>query len=317
MTKPLNWQPSASIETLKARAKLINRVRQYFADTNALEVETPVLSQFSGTDVQLMQWQTQEGLSLHTSPEFAMKRLLAAGAGDIYQVCHVFRKDESGKKHNPEFSMLEWYRVGIDEFELMGDIVSLIKYVAARDSLSVETLTYQSVFDLAGLPDPHRASLSALRETVSDRLNADARDWSRDDCLNALMSLIVEPSLDKDKLIFVHQFPASQAALAEHEQMGEVTVARRFELFWQGMELANGYFELTNEQEQKRRFDADIEQRAELGLDEPRLDQRFLAALKAGMPNCSGVALGLDRLMMILLQKSTIEEVMAFSFDRA
>jgi lysyl-tRNA synthetase class 2 len=317
MTQQLNWQPSADIETLKGRAIVMQRIREYFSNTQALEVETPVLSHYTGTDVQLMQWQTKEGLSLHTSPEFAMKRLLAAGAGDIFQICKVFRKDESGKKHNPEFTMLEWYRLECDEFALMKDLTDLIEFVSGNESLNVQTLSYSQAFTDVGLPEPHLCSLESLQTAVADCLMAKAENWSKDDCLDALMSMVVEPSLDAHSLVFVHDFPASQAALAEHKSQGGVQVARRFELFWKGMELANGYFELTDPVEQQLRFEKDSAQRKRMGLEETVQDENFLAALKAGLPTCSGVALGLDRLLMVLLGKQSIEEVVSFSFDRA
>lgn len=312
-----NWQPSASLQVLRQRAVLLAKIRRYFDEQGVLEVETPVLSQFGGTDVQLDQWLTTEGHALHTSPEFAMKRLLAAGSGDIFQICRVFRRDEQGARHNPEFSMLEWYRVGQDEFQLMEDVTRLMRYLSGQDHVPVHLQTYAEAFAAAGLPDPHITPIAKLRSAVSARLQADATDWSRDDCLEALMAMVVEPSFRGDILTFVYQFPASQAALAEHVSVGGVTVARRFELFYRGMELANGYFELTDPEEQRSRFEQDCRDRLTRGLMVPELDRRFLAALKHGMPVCSGVALGLDRLMMILLDQTRIDDVVAFPFGRA
>lgn len=313
----LPWQPTADLETLQQRAQILARLRDYFSAEQVMEVETPVLSQFGGTDVQLEQWQTLEGYSLHTSPEFAMKRLLAAGSGDIYQVCRVFRQDEQGRRHNPEFTMLEWYRLDYDEFMLMDDVTGLIRSLAGDDTLKVRQQTYAEAFIQSGLPDPHRIGLTDLRQITGQRLQASSGDWSRDDCLDALMAMVVEPSMPADVLSFVHAFPGSQAALAEHREIDGVTVARRFELFWGGLELANGYYELTDADEQARRFEQDCQQRAARGQVIPVMDQNFLQAMSYGVPACSGVALGLDRLLMILLGKRHIDDVIAFPISRA
>lgn len=307
------WRPSCDRETAVNRSKLLNQVNEYFTQTGALSVETPALSKFSATDVQLTQWQTLEGYQLHTSPEFAMKRLLCAGYGDIYQLCRVFRQDELGVRHNPEFTMLEWYRIDFDEYKLMDDVVALIQSLKPNSILERELWSYQEAFVRFGLPDPHVASTEALQVVVNEKLSADTRNWSRDECLDALMAMVVEPALPKNKLCFIHDYPASQAALAEIHQVNGTSVAKRFELYWQGMELANGYSELTDVAEQRRRFEQDLSvQQENLNIDE-----NFLAALAAGLPKCAGVALGVDRLMMILLEKKHIEEVITFAFSRA
>jgi lysyl-tRNA synthetase class 2 len=311
------WQPTASIKTLQQRAKLIAQIRQYFETCGVWEVETPVLSHFGGTDVNLEQWQTDTGLTLHTSPEFAMKRLLAAGSGDIYQICRAFRRDEAGQRHNAEFSMLEWYRTGMDEHALIQDVAMLIRQLCPNVPTPITVRTYAEAFLLCDLPHPLIASEDALKSAASDRLNADVKEWSRDDCLDALMSFVVEPALPADQLCFVHQYPASQAALANFMMTEHGAVGRRFELYWHGMELANGYCELTDVQEQKRRFEADNRARLQQGKETMVQDERFLAALEAGLPSCAGVALGLDRLLMIILGKDHIQDVMAFPFDRA
>ncbi len=316
MYDELNWQPSADIAVLKKRANMLAQIRRFFEQQGVWEVETPILSHFAGTDVNLEQWQTSNGLAMHTSPEFAMKRLLAAGSGDIYQICRVFRKDEQGQRHNPEFTMLEWYRVGMDEFELMQDVQKLIQTLTGQLEQAL-ILTYREAFIQCDLPDPLTVSDSELHNIVDQKLDTDSASWLRDDCLDALMSLIVEPSLPSEGLCFIHQYPASQAALAEYIEVSGMKVARRFELYWQGMELANGYFELVDAEEQARRFSQDNCLRKAQGKAEASQDQRFLAALAAGMPVCAGVALGLDRLMMILLEKNHIQNVVAFPFERA
>lgn len=311
-----SWKPNASIEVLKQRAAVIQNIRQFFYEREVLEVETPILSSASGTDVQLSQWQTSNGYFMHTSPEFAMKRLLAAGSDDIFQIARVFRMDEQGVRHNPEFTMLEWYRLGFSEFDLMDEVALLIRSLSHDMSLPAKKLTYQAAFELAGLPCPHSQSTDKLKQACELRLNCLAKDWSRDDCLDALMSMVVEPELPKDQLTFIYDYPASQAALARHHEINGVRVARRFELYWQGMELANGYFELSDIAEQKRRFSNEVLQRSELGIQEPVLDQNFLAALENGLPDCAGVALGVDRLLMILLGEREIDRVLAFAMDR-
>lgn len=312
-----DWMPTASIQTLKLRAELNKRIRAYFEKEQVLEVETPILSRFTGTDVHLQQWQTENGYALHTSPEFAMKRLLAAGSGDIYQICKVFRMDESGRRHNAEFTMLEWYRLGWDEFRLMQDITALIEFVTEKPAPEVTTITFAAAFDAQGLPNPHQADQESLKLAVEQRLNAEAGDWSRDDCVDALMSGVVEPYLNPNALTFVHDYPQSQAALAQISTVNGFSIARRFELYWGSMELANGYFELTDSQEQKARIAAEALERTNKGLAKPRVDSRFIAALEAGLPNCSGVALGLDRLAMILLKANHINDVIGFPITRS
>jgi lysyl-tRNA synthetase class 2 len=317
MDQTNHWKPTADVTVMRARAAITSRIRQYFELKSVLEVETPILSHFGGTDVQLSQWQTNNAKTLHTSPEFGMKRLLAAGMGDIYQVCRVFRRDELGRKHNPEFTMLEWYRLGINEFQLMAEVTELISSLYKEAELDVCTWTYEFAFLNYNLPNPHHASTAELRECCCSLLNSDSSLWERDDCLDALMALVVEPSLPHEKLVYIHQYPKSQAALAKVEVHEGIQVGRRFELYWKGMELANGYYELTDVDEQLNRFQQDNEKRLLSGKETVLIDENFLGAMKFGLPECSGVALGVDRLMMILLEKTSISEVIAFPFDRA
>ncbi|WP_189607504.1 EF-P lysine aminoacylase EpmA [Saccharospirillum salsuginis] len=312
-----SWQPSASLETLKQRSLLLRRIRQFFETRSVMEVDTPHWSRFGVTDVHLENLRITDGGFLLTSPEYPMKRLLAAGSGDIFQLGHVFRRDESGPRHNLEFTMLEWYRVGWDDERLMVEVAELCRSVADEPELAVETVSYREAFERSGLPDPHRAEVALLRACVGKQLNTEAGDWSRDECLDALMALVVEPGLPGDRLVFVTRYPASQAALARHEVVDGVTVGRRFEVYWRGMELANGYWELTDPAEQARRFEADRARRRELGLAEPEVDPNLLAAMEAGLPECAGVALGVDRLLMIALGASDISEVLPFDASRA
>lgn len=312
-----DWKPTASLDTLKHRSMFMRTIRTFFEQRGVLEVDTPILSRFGVTDVHLDNVRTEAGESLLTSPEYPMKRLLAAGLGDIFQLGHVFRRDETGPRHNPEFTMLEWYRRGWDDYQLMDEVADLCRVVANRPELPAERKTYQAAFEAAGLPDPHRSSDEALRLAVDQCLGSDAADWSRDACLDALMALVVEPSLPGDQLTFITGYPASQAALAKHEKQGGLTFGRRFELYWQGMELANGYYELTDPQEQAERFETDRRQRRNLGRPEAAVDPRLLAAMEAGLPDCSGVALGVDRLLMLILGKTHIAEVLPFDAQRA
>lgn len=316
-SSPLPWGPSASLDTLRQRSSLIRRIRRFFDDRSVLEVDTPHWSRFGVTDVHLENLRTTDGGFLLTSPEYPMKRLLAAGLGDIYQLGHVFRRDESGPRHNLEFTLLEWYRVGWDDVDLMREVADLCRVIADEPELPMEARTYQSAFEQAGMPDPHRAPLSVLRDAVADRLNAESGDWSRDACLDALMAMVVEPQLPPERLVFITHYPASQAALARHEVVDGITLGRRFELYWRGMELANGYWELTDPVEQSSRFEADRAQRRAMGLAEPELDQHLLGALEAGLPDCAGVALGVDRLLMIALGTQAIQDVLPFDATRA
>ncbi|MFQ3230035.1 EF-P lysine aminoacylase EpmA [Reinekea sp.] len=312
----MNWRPTASVNALQERAKLFASIRQFFLQRQVLEVDTPALSTYTGTDVNLGQFKTTEDYALYTSPEFAMKRLLASGSGDIYQLSHVFRQDEVGQRHNPEFMMLEWYRCGWDEQQLMAEVIELIQSLKGGSELKPIMMSFEQAFTLAGLPNPFEASLDMLREAVLDKLNASAGNWSRDECLDALMAMVIEPMLPADEPCFIHSYPRSQAALAQFGEFNQQPIARRFELYWLGMELANGYFELTDAHEQRKRFNEDAKLRIEKQLPAAVIDETLLAALEHGMPSCSGVALGVDRLMMILGQYGSISEVLPFDFTR-
>jgi elongation factor P--(R)-beta-lysine ligase len=319
------WRPSASLETLRLRAQLLLQTREFFAGRGLLEVETPCLSAAAATDVHLESLAAAApngGLAgwLHTSPEFPMKRLLAAGAGDIWQLARVFRGAESGRRHNPEFSLLEWYRVGWDAEALMGEVDALVRSLAhGRLPLGdSERLSYREAFVRHAGLDPFDASMADMR----DMLEARGVSWpsgvgnDRDACLDLVLATVVEPQFDPARPTFVFDFPASHAALARIRP-GEPPLAERFELYLGGMELANGYHELTDGEEQHRRFAADLVTRRARGLPEPPADRRLLAALEHGLPECSGVALGFDRLAMILAGATHIDEVLAFPWSRA
>lgn len=318
-----NWQPSASIENLLARAKIIAEIRRFFTDRGLLEVETPVLSEFGVTDVHLSTFNTtfisptaekSKALWLSTSPEYHMKRLLAAGSGPIFQLCHVFRNEEAGQCHNPEFTMLEWYRPHFDMYRLINEVDDLLQQIL--DCKPTESLSYQFVFqEYVGL-DPLSAEKAKLVAKAKQYYLQQAEQEDRDTLLQFLFSTVVEPNIGKENPVAVYHFPATQAALAQISSEDH-RVAERFEFYYKGLELANGFHELTDVNEQLHRFEQDNVQRQKMGLPQRQIDKRLLGALQAGVPNCSGIALGVDRLLMIALGANAIHEVMAFGIENA
>jgi len=319
---PDDWRPSAALETLRLRAQLLTRARAYFAQTGALEVETPLLVQAAVTDVHLESLAvhrsdgTRVGF-LHTSPEYAMKRLLCAGAPDLYQVAHVFREGERGGRHNPEFTMIEWYRLGIDHIGLMRDVDALLHALLepVRPVSPTVHVTYAVAFETALGVNPLNAPADAI-EAALRRAELDVPDslrGDRDGLLDLGMSLYVAPRFATDRITFVRDFPASQAALARISG----PVAARFEAFWGGLELANGFHELGDAEEQAQRFAADTAARRARGQPERAADRRFLAALADGLPACAGVALGFDRVVMVAAGARAIDDVIAFPIERA
>ncbi|SFR52625.1 lysyl-tRNA synthetase, class 2 [Marinobacter daqiaonensis] len=321
-----SWCPTATREMLESRARQSGWVRGFFADRGVLEVETPVLGQCGVTDVNIDSVQARAlpvadqavGSGwLQTSPEYHMKRLLASGSGSIFQVSRVFRNGERGARHNPEFSLLEWYRPGFDDRQLMAEVAELVcGWLGAPPP---ETLSYRDAMLRHAGVDPFTVSLSALRSTclgiVGDE--ATAEGLSRDECLDLLMGVRVEPELGHRSPVFICHYPASQAALARTTLVDGHEVAHRFELYVKGVELCNGFWELTDPSEQRRRFEQDNARRLALGKPEMPVDERFLAALAAGLPDCSGVALGLDRLLMLKQGADDIRQVLAFPAELA
>ncbi|WP_100656205.1 elongation factor P--(R)-beta-lysine ligase [Alteromonas flava] len=309
------WQPSTSLNALQQRAKLYCAIRDFFAQRDVLEVETPILSQFANTDPHIQSIACQHGF-LHTSPEFAMKRLLAAGSGSIYQICKTFRHEESGRWHNPEFTMLEWYRVGFNHFQLMQEVSELLGKVLGCGP--AETLTYQQAFvDNVGI-DPLTRDIEMLRSWVNEQelLATGADAMSYDDLLHLVFSHCIEPKLGQHVPTLVVGFPASQSALARVNS-ADPRIADRFEAYYRGIELANGFYELSHAQEQRQRFELDNHQRSLNGQEEMPVDEHLLQALEAGLPDCAGVALGLDRLLMLVMGAEHIDEVIAFPAERA
>ena len=313
----MTWRPTASIATLRARAALLARIRTFFAERAVLEVDTPVVSAHATVDVHVDSLTTTEGRWLHTSPEFPMKRLLTAGSGPIWQLCHVFRAGDEGRLHNPEFMMLEWYRPGWDHHRLM-DEVALLLVAAGAPAAQPRRLTYREAWlEHAGV-DPFDAPLPELAEALSRHHASpqDAQRFDRDGWLDFGMGFVVGPQLGRKTPCFLHDFPASQAALAR-VRPGTPPLAERFELFWQGLELANGFHELGDAAEQQRRFEQDQRARQQAGRAVPPFDAHLIAALESGLPDCAGVALGVDRLLMLLLDLPDVASAMAFDWGRA
>lgn len=324
MSQP-EWMPTASIPQLKQRASVLQTIRQFFAARDVLEVDTPAMSHATVTDIHLHTFQTEfvgpgyaSGGHLHlmTSPEFHMKRLLAAGSGSIYQISKAFRNEESGRYHNPEFTMLEWYRVGFDHHALMDEMEALLQQVLSIDA--AERMTYQQAFETVLNVCPLQGSMNELRQAAAKLGLSDIAEpeQDRDTLLQLLFSIGIEPYIGQQVPAFVYDFPASQAALAKINS-ADSRVADRFEVYFKGIELANGFHELDNPDEQLARFEADNAKRCEMGLAKQPIDYHLIAALQAGLPACAGVALGIDRLIMLALGEDHIDKVTAFPFPRA
>ncbi len=315
-----DWRPSATLDALRVRAETLASLRRFFAERGVLEVETPALSAAAVTDLHLhsvtctLEVDDRRARYLQTSPEYAMKRLLAAGSGAIYQICKVFRDGERGRRHNPEFTMLEWYRPGWDHHRLMDEVDELLQTVLGV--AAGERISYADAFRRHAGVDPHAADDGELRSRVAALGVSDVSELDRDDLLNLLLSHSVEHLLGVGRPTFLFDYPTSQAALAR-VRPGDPPVAERFEVFIDGIELANGFHELADPREQRRRFEADLAERRRRGLPEVAVDGRLLAALAAGLPDCAGVALGVDRLVMLRIGSRDIADVIAFPIDRA
>jgi lysyl-tRNA synthetase class 2 len=319
------WRPGATAQRLRQRAALLAAIRQFFATRAVLEVDTPQLVNHAVTDLHLhsaqVRWPgaTDSLHYLHTSAEYAMKRLLTAGSGDIYQLCHVFRGEESGPLHNSEFMMLEWYRLGWSLDRLMAEVDELLRHLLAENALAATRhISYEQAFQTTVGCNPLSDSDAVLAACARDQgLDAQlVQRCARDELLDLLMGARIGPKLGLTGPAFLHRYPASQAALARLDPE-DPRVALRFELYLQGVELANGFEELSDEPTQRARFESDQRQRRDHHLHVPAADEYLLAALRAGLPPCSGVALGVDRLLMLATGASRIEEVMAFTSDRA
>ncbi|HEY3808333.1 MAG TPA: EF-P lysine aminoacylase EpmA [Steroidobacteraceae bacterium] len=319
-----DWRPTAALETLRLRAKLLAEVRSFFASRNVLEVDTPALVRHAVTDRHIHSARVElpghpAALYLATSPEYAMKRLLAAGSGDIYQMAHVFRGSEQGRWHNAEFMLIEWYRGGFAMQQLMQEVATLtLLLLGLPEGTPVSYLRYAEGLSQHLGADPVLAPDAELRRlAIRHRLDADlAARCDRDQLLDWLVGSVVGPQLGLDGLCFVHHYPASQASLARIDPEDE-RVALRFELYHRGIELANGFEELADTRLQRARFQRDRQQRSAAALPVPDIDEALLAALAAGLPSVSGVALGFDRLLMLRTGATNIEAVLPFPLQRA
>ncbi len=319
-----HWRPTATRERLAQRAALLTTVRQFFESRSALEVETPMLVNAAVTDVNLRPVELALGerrLFLQTSPEYAMKRLLAAGVDDVYQLCKVVRGDERSRLHNPEFTMLEWYRIGFEMAGLIREVATLLDALVTRVGGAARPLrqvSYREVFQTSLQIDPLEASTEDLAKiAVAHGLAGHGvTQLSRDELLDFLMGAVIGPTLGRGEWLALTHYPASQAALAQLDP-ADPRVALRFEIYADGIELANGFQELADANEQRTRFMADNAARRAQGLPEMPIDEPLLAALEAGLPACSGVALGFDRTMMVAVGAKRIDEVVSFTIENA
>ncbi len=320
------WEPTCDLKYLRLRAEMLSKIRRFFEARSVLEVETPLLCSATGTDPQLDFFSSfyhrkpnDLEMFLQTSPEFAMKRLLAAGSGSIYQICKAFRNGELGRHHNPEFSILEWYRVDFTLAQLMDETAELINELLGRPIDSVLKISYKDIFEQVTGINPLVFSQPLYVEYAAKNGIKDAILLCEDDhsmWLDFIFSYKVQASLKSSQLCMVHSYPAIQSSLARINQENE-SVADRFEVFIKGTEVGNGFFELSDAVEQEQRFDQENKARQQKQLRPVNKDEKFLDALRSGLPDCSGIALGLDRLLMSVEDVNALSDVMAFPFDRA
>jgi lysyl-tRNA synthetase class 2 len=318
-----SWKPTATFEVLNKRAHIYSQIRQFFADRGVLEVETPVMSHATVTDphilsipayYQALGSDEKQMMYLQTSPEYAMKRLLAAGSGSIYQITKSFRQGEIGRWHNPEFTMLEWYRVDFDHYQLMDEMDALLQSIL--QTLAAERMSYQEAFEKYAGVNPHTATIETLKKRVEKNSISFDSVMEKNQWLDLLFTHCIEPYLGVERPCFIYDFPASQAALAKI-RLENPPVASRFEVYFKGVELANGFHELQDATEQRRRFEANQEYRIKNHLPFIPLDENFLTALEQGLPNCAGVALGVDRLILLACQAEKIADILSFAFPNA
>ncbi len=325
----MTWQSTLSWQNAQKRAQILQKIRRFFAKRDVVEVETPALSQGTVTDVYLDAISCQYNfladspvghsteLFLQTSPEFHMKRLLASGYGCIYSIAKAFRHEESGRNHNPEFTMLEWYRIGFDQFDLMSEVSELLRAVLGCNEPLFSS--YQDIFLKTVSIDPLTASFDELVTLLKTHNKFESWLVDMNDVdllLQYIFSEIIEPSIGNEQPQFIYDFPVAQASLAR-VSTEDSRVAQRFECYFSGIELVNGFNELTDADEQVARFEQDNAKRKEQGLSVKPIDENFVAALNYGLPQCSGVALGIDRLVMLALGVNDISEVQSFSIERA
>jgi lysyl-tRNA synthetase class 2 len=322
-----NWQPTSNVDAARGRADMLQRIRQYFSDGDVLAVDTPAFSQYAVSDTNIESFELQPSFAkkqwyLNTSPEFAMKRLLAAGYPDIYSICRVFRDGELGKRHQPEFTMVEWYRLGFSMAEMITDTVQLIASALSITTLAATTgyagarrLDYADAFRQYANVDVFDASIDELAASAAaDAELREALGDDRDAWLDLILSTVICENFAADELTVLQHYPANQAALARLCP-SDARVADRFEIFLGNSELANGYVELTDADQQLTRIESDQARRRRSGLTIRPHDKTLLAALQAGLPECAGVAVGLERLLMAFKQTDDIRDVIAFAHE--
>ena len=313
-----DWEPSAGIDKLRARAALLAGVRTFLSSRGVLEVDTPLLGRFAITDpnIELFEVATPDGTRfLQSSPEYAMKRLLASGSGDIFQLGKVFRSGEYGGRHNPEFVMLEWYRVGWTHYQLMREVAELIAETLRLSTWQIWSL--EALFDHFCHINLHAATELELKVAVMNARIDVVGDLDKLDYLDLLMTHVVEPGIASWGLVFIVDFPIQQAALSRIIDRGDNPVAARFEAYVHGVELANGYWEESDPDILTKRFEADNGLRASRGQAAREIDERLISASRAGVPGCAGVAVGFDRLLMLAQGRSELSQVMPFSWPLA
>jgi len=316
-----SWRPIAGNQLIKLRADTYTRIRQFMAERDVLEVETPVLSHVTVTDTQLDSFNCEysspqttldKTLYLQTSPEYAMKRLLASGTGAIYQISKVFRNKEQGKYHNPEFTMLEWYQPGYDHHQLMAELESFLGLFAMSDC---EKTSYADIFTSQTGLDPHTCNTNEL-VSLAEEYGLSSSSEERSVLLDFIFSHKIVSTLGNTNPLFIYDYPACQSALAKlSDKLPKV--AERFELFIKGMEIANGFHELTDADEQLGRLKKDLALRKKTKRPALPIDQLFTDALKQGLPDCAGVAVGIDRLLMAITGVKDIREVLTFPIENA
>ena len=323
-----DWKPGCSLEMLQIRSQALGRIRSFFEAKGVMEVETPLLGNACGTDPSLMFFTTQYSLPPHdkklflqSSPEFAMKRLLAAGSGSIFQICKAFRNGETGRLHNPEFTILEWYRVDFSLSRLMDEIAELLQVLfEPYQSLErVQRFSYREVFHRYTGINPLDFSLVTFSGCAQENNLPEAElicGNNHSMWLDFLFSHLVQPKLGSQGLCMIYDYPACQASLAKLKN-NDLNVSERVEVFLNGVELGNGFYELCDAKEQSSRFDAEINERKLRGEPAVVKDQRFLDALVSGLPDCSGVAIGLDRLLLMITGNNNLNDVLAFPVARA
>lgn len=314
--KPGDWMPGAGPKQLRARAEMLASIRDFFRQKGMLEVETPMLSAAGNSDPGIRQFCLREPpMYLRTSAEYPMKRLLAAGSGDIYELGRVFRAGEQGRFHNAEFTMLEWYRVGWSYQQLMDEVSELVRHCLPESSFSESRVSYRDLLQAYAGIDPLSDPDEVIRARIAGT-DFEVPGLNRQAMLDLLVSHAVQTELPADALTFVYDYPSEQAALARIRP-DPPPVAERFELFLGQVELANGYQELTDADEQRRRFDHENRLRQQHGVAPAPIDERLLDALRAGLPECSGVALGVDRLLMRRMGARSLDEVLPFPVGRS